>query len=338
MTVEPGAGDDVAMSEPARLPPASTEQDFAAIAGDEVALRPGVEALCRRLALDPSTLVRFTTGSLPVYAAGDAVLKLFPPLHAHEQPVEAGVLTALHGRLPIPTPPVRAAGEHDGWRYVLMDHLPGADLSHQWPRLDQVDRAHLAAQAGALAAALHRVEPPRIDGAWPEDWAAFVTAQRASAVERHRGWGLAAPWLEQMPAFLAALDLAPRTPPGSEPLVLLHTEVMPANLLARRDERGGWRLSGLVDLEPALVGQREYELVAVAIFLAEGDPVVFGAALTGYGYAADQLGEAFRRRMMAWTLLHRCGNVASYLERLPAPAEPAFEALADRWFAVQAAR
>jgi len=120
--------------------------------------------------------------------------------------------------------------------------------------------------------------------------------------------------------------------------VLLHTEIMPANLLARRDEEGRWNLSGLVDLEPAMHGQHEYELVAVAIFLAEGDPVVLGAALARYGYAPHQLDQAFRRRMMAWTLLHRCGNVASYLQRLPAPTEPTFEALADRWFTVEAAR
>lgn len=180
--------------------------------------------------------------------------------------------------------------------------------------------------------------PPRIEDSWPEDWEAFVAQQRATAVERHSRWDLPAPWLDQVPAFLASVDLDPDGPTSSEALVLLHTEIMPANLLARRGQDGGWDLCGLVDLEPAMRGQREHELVAVAIFLAEGDPTVLGAALAGYGHAPHHLDLAFRRRMMAWTLLHRYGDVASYLQRLPAPTEPTFEALADRWFAVGATR
>lgn len=165
---------------------------------------------------------------------------------------------------------------------------------------------------------------------------AFVAQQRATAVERHRGWELPAPWLEQVHAFLASVDLDPGEPARSERLVLLHTKIMPANLLARCEEDDRWNLFGLVDFEPTMRGQREYDLVAIAVFLAEGDPPVLGAALDEYGYAAHQLDDAFRLRMMAWTLLHRYGNVAAYLQHLPAPAEPTFEALADRWFAVEA--
>ena len=338
--MSPRENDDevVAMGAPVALPRAETVEAFDAVVDDEQVLRPGVEALCHRLGLDAVAPRRFESGSLPVYAVGDAVLKLFPPPYAHEQPVKAGVLTALAGRLPIATPAVRARGKHDGWAYVLMDHLPGVDLSQQWPDLDGTERAHLAAQAGALAAAVHDIEPPRIKGPWPESWKAFIAHQRATAVQRHSAWGLPAPWLEQVPAFLDSVDLDPGQIPSSEDLVLLHTEIMPANLLAQRDQNGRWNLSGLIDLEPAMYGQHEYELVAVAIFLAEGDPAVLGAALTGYGCVPYQLDQDFRRRMMAWTLLHRYGNLASYLQRLPAPPEPTLKALADRWFAVEATR
>ena len=41
--------------------------------------------------------------------------------------------------------------------------------------------------------------------------------------------------------------------------------------------------------------------------------------------------------MMAWTLLHYYSNLARYLQRRPTPAEPTLDALADRWFATEAA-
>lgn len=227
------------------LPRAATVEAFDAVADDEQLLGPGVQAPCRTLGLDATALHRFATGSLPVHAVGDAVLKLFPPPYAHEQPVE-------------------------------------------------------------------------------------------TAVPRHGRWEMPAPWLDQVSAFLVSVGLDLGEPAGSEQLVLLHTEIMPANLLARRGEDDRWDLCGLVDLEPAMHGQREYELDALAIFLAEGDPIVLGAALDAYGYAPDQLDEAFRRRLMVWTLLHRCGNVATDLQRLPPPPDPTFEALADRWFTVGA--
>ena len=70
------------MTERATLPPARTEEDFDGL--DEPALRLGVRALLRDLGAgaDPT---RFATGSLPVYAAGPGVLKLFPQVHVEDR-------------------------------------------------------------------------------------------------------------------------------------------------------------------------------------------------------------------------------------------------------------
>lgn len=307
------------------LPPAPTEEDLDEILEDEALLRTGVEALCRDLGADAGGLTRFPTGSLPVYGAGTAVLKLFPQVHADEYPVEVGVLTALHGRLPIPTPTVRAAGERDGWGYVLMDRMPGTPLADAWPGIDQRGRDGLAVQLGEAMAALHAVPPPAIEEWWPEDWDAFVGEQSASCVARQRGLGLAPEWAAQIPPFLAGVDL------GDDPPVLLHTEVMRQHLLVERDDRGGWRFSGLFDFEPAMRGSREYEFVGLGCFVAEGDARFLGKALRAYGYHV--LDGHFRRRMMAWSLLHYYSNVAAWLLRMPAPAAPTLDALAERWFA-----
>jgi hygromycin-B 7''-O-kinase len=191
----------------AGLAPAATEDAFTAICRDEAALRPGVERLGRDLGVDVSRL----TGSRPVYAAGDLVLKLFPPVAAWPgYRVEAEVLAAVRGKLPIPTPRVHAAGDHDGWGCVLMSRLPGVRLDTVWDQLSAGDRDRLA-------------------------------GQRARCVNEQRGLGLPALWADQVPGFLDEVALPSRPP------VLLHTEVMRQHLLVRHrmtdrePSRLGWR-------------------------------------------------------------------------------------------------
>jgi hypothetical protein len=58
-------------------------------------------------------------------------------------------------------------------------------------------------------------------------------------------------------------------------------------------------------------------------------------ALAAYGYRRDQLGLDLRRRLLAWGILHRYSNLRWWIRRLPAPARPTLDALADRWFATE---
>jgi hygromycin-B 7''-O-kinase len=115
--------------------------------------------------------------------------------------------------------------------------------------------------------------------------------------------------------------------------VLLHTEVMREHPLAAEDPEGTWRLCGLIDFEPAMRGEREYEFVAVGVFLAQGDGRFLARTPAAYGYHPDQLGPDLRRRLLAWGILHRYSNLRWWMRRLPEPYRPTLEALADRWFA-----
>lgn len=108
---------------------------------------------------------------------------------------------------------------------------------------------------------------------------------------------------------------------------------MREHLLVAEGPGGAWHLSGLIDFEPAMRGEREYEFAAVGIFVAAGDARFLARTLTAYGYHEDQLGPDLRRRLLAWGLLHRYGNLSRWLRRLPEPATPTLGALADRWFA-----
>jgi hygromycin-B 7''-O-kinase len=301
-------------------PDADDEEDFDLVARDEDALSPGVRALCEALGVtgDP---VRYAGGSLPVYAIGDLVLKLFPPVHAEELVVEAGVLAAVQGRLPVPTPGVHATGTFERWGYVLMDRLRGVPLAGCWAQLDTAERDSIAGQLGEAMAALHAVPVPEIDDWWPEDWPEFVAGQVAGCAGRQRALGLDPHWVAQIPGFLAGVPL------GAERPVLLHTEIISEHLLV-----SDGRLTGLIDFEPALRGAGEYDFVSPAVFLADGDARFYGRLLRAYGIRPDR---ELRHRLMAWTLLHFYSNLGAYLSRLPAPAEPTLEALAERWFATE---
>jgi hygromycin-B 7''-O-kinase len=66
-----------------------------------------------------------------------------------------------------------------------------------------------------------------------------------------------------------------------------------------------------------------------------GDARFLAWTLTVYGYDRDQFGPELRRRLLAWSIMHRYSHLAGWLRRLPEPAEPTLDALADRWFATE---
>ncbi|MER7579105.1 aminoglycoside phosphotransferase family protein [Kitasatospora sp. NPDC097691] len=303
------------------LPLVLTDKEWDAVVPDESVMRPGAEALCARLGVGGLPLERFAEGSVPVYAVGDEhVLKLFPAASARDGLVEARVLERLRGALPIPTPVVREAGEYvNGWRYVLMSRLPGEGLAPAWPRIPQPERERIARDCGEALAALHALDPePLADALGPGDWLAFLDDRRADAVARRRRRGLPEAWSEQIPDFLAAAPL-----PAAPGRALLHTEFMREHLLT--DPAAGWRLTGLFDFEPAMIGDPDYDLVAVGLFTTRADPHLLGQLLAAYGRAVDP------RLLMAYTLLHVYSNLPWYLRELK-PSARTLDALAEEWF------
>jgi len=309
------------------LPAAAAEAAWDALLADECVLAPRVDALLAHHGLAQAPRRRYASGSLPVYALGDTqVLKLFPP-HEHEHAaVEARVLAALDGALPIPTPQLVAAGDDaDGWPYLLMTQLRGQLLVDAWPTLDAAGRDRVADTLGEAIAALHAIHTtPLAD--LPPDWDRFFAAQAASAVERQAARGLERRWLEQLPDFLARW-----LPPPAARRVLLHTEIMREHLFV---ERGcaGVRLSGLIDFEPAMLGDSEYEFASVGLFVACGDARVLTRVLRAYGTPAQALDDTLSCRLMAHALLHRYSNLPWYLKRLPAGGATTIEQLAARWW------
>ena len=303
------------------LPAVRTDEEWQAVVFDEKTVRPAAEDLAARLGLAGAALRRYPGGSRPVYAVGDRrVLKLYPTVSAPDSVTEARVLDYLSGRLPVATPELLAHGEYEnGWHYVLMSQLPGTELAAAWPAIPRPHQDRVASEAGEMLAALHGLDPEPLRGVLgPADWAGFLAGQRATALERQREVNLPEAWLSQIEGFLESVPLMP----GQE-RVLLHTEVIREHLMVNP---GQWTLSGLLDFETAMTGDRGYEFAAAGLFVPRGDPRLLGRILAAYGRSFDP------RELLAYTLLHVHSNLPECLSELPAPPEPTLDSLALTWF------
>ena len=305
-----------------RFPAAPDHTGWDALLADDRALAPGVGAVLARHGLAHESVRRYDSGSLPVYAIGDAhVLKLFPPDEAGHAAIEARVLAAVQDALPLPTPHLLAADALDGWSYLLMSQLRGPRLVDAWPSLSAAERDRAADDLGAAIAALHAIDiAPLAD--LPPRWEEFLAAQRGSAVQRQRERQLPPQWLERIDEFLARW-----MPPPDARRVLLHTEIMREHLTFE-----GGRLAGLFDFEPAMIGAPEYDFASVGLFVSCGDARLLRRTLQAYGFGGAALDETLACRFMAYTLLHRYSNLRWYLERLPVPGATTLEQLAAHWW------
>lgn len=303
------------------LPAVRTDEEWQAVVFDEKTVRPAAEDLAARLGLAGAALRRYPGGSRPVYAVGDRrVLKLYPTVSAPDSVTEARVLDYLSGRLPVATPELLAHGEYEnGWRYVLMSQLPGTELAAAWPAIPRPHQDRVASEAGEMLAALHSLDPGPLRAILgPADWAGFLDGQRATAAERQRAVELPDLWLSQIEGFLESVPLMP----GRE-RVLLHTEVIREHLVVNPAQ---WTLSGLLDFETSMTGDRGYEFAAAGLFVSRGDPRLLGRILAAYGRTFDP------RELLAYTLLHVHSNLPECLSELPAPPEPILDCLALTWF------
>lgn len=187
-----------------------------------------------------------------------------------------------------------------------MSQLPGTELAAAWLAIPRPHQDRVASPG------------PRPAICGPADWAGFLAGQRVTALQRQREAKLPEAWLSQIEGFLASAPLAP----GPE-RVLLHAEVTREHLLV---DPGTWMLSGLLDFETAMTGDRAYEFAAAGLFLPRGDRRLLGRILAAYGRGFDP------RELLAYTLLHVHSNLPECLSQLPAPPEPTLDSLALTWF------
>lgn len=293
--------------------------------------RPLVEAVLRRhdlagcwacLEIKPGRL----GGTHAVFTVNDElVVKLYAPFWPGDYRREVAVLRRLteRGRLAgsVELPRLLATGTLDArvpgsggrdWPYAVTRYVPGVPLGEVWPGLGPDSRRLIASQLGSALAELHRTGFDGLQALLPENdksavsseaaarltWHQFLTERREGADERQRRWGaLPDALVRDLDGFLEGLGPLPR--PRWRP-ALLSCDVTADHVLVV-EEAGAWRVCGLIDFGDAMVGDPEYEFVAVYLSALRLDPAAFATLLAAYGHEAD---DGLAGRIMAYALLH----------------------------------
>ena len=99
--------------------------------------------------------------------------------------------------------------------------------------------------------------------------------------------------------------------------MLLNGDVTEDHALLCCDD-GRWRISGYIDFDDALAGHAEYEFTTVHLAVFGCDAELTRAFLQAYGWDGWQQ-ERFRRRMMAYCLLHPWFDFSAWIDRLGGP-------------------
>ncbi len=297
----------------------------------ELLRRPGqwadaIEAIKQEHGLF-GTFTQSTNGSTVVFLSEHHCIKLHPPLPgflaSHEREVAA--LRCIGGGLAIPIPELLAGGALGPWRYFVATRLPGRPIDAVWDDLDRPTRADLATQLGHAIAELHAVDAAAL-AAVTEPWADFRPSQRARGMDPARRKGLTPERIAEVDDYLQRLDAIPEALGGSS---VLHTEIGPSHVLV--DEG---RITGLIDFGDATVGDPEYDIAPVGLFVTRGDAAAFRAFCVAYGLDDEALADPARpARLMRHALLHRYGTLAWYLDVL-APPKGSLQQLAAYWFGV----
>lgn len=246
-----------------------------------------------RHALPPGEFRRFPLGKNAVFALGDVIVKLVPPLWSGDARREVAALRLVQGRLSLRTPEVVASGELGAWRYVVTARLPGRPLCELWWDLPPPERARLAGEQAALMREVQAIRPdPAAAAELHFDWPGLLLLQGLELPRKLR----APPVLAQGAA--AFLEHVFRAGPGfSRPHVLLHGDLNFLNLLC--EERGGRvTLTALIDWSDARLGPPAHDLISPAVNQFRRDPTARRAWAAALGFTPDDVREATARALL----------------------------------------
>lgn len=269
---------------------------------------------------DKVEIKAFENGSCPTYSiSGQKVAKFFPDLFSEDFKNELNALSFTNANH-VDSPRVYAEKSLGGWNVILMEQLAGTTLNEVWDNLNFVSKSKLALEAGKLIRKLHSIGSPSSEHR--KKWNTFIDEQRTRLFEKQQELKLNNNLLNQLLPFINSVEL------DDENLVFLHTEAMSDHFMVNKID-AEYSITGIIDFEPAMWGNSEYEFAAVGLFLSVGNKDIFRQFLHGYGVMPDS---QFHRRIMAYTILHRYANLPWFMTFMP--NENSIEKLAEKWFGV----
>lgn len=311
-----------------RFPTVASAEEYATFSKENTLFEKAAEDILASLGLETGNRTRPSNGSLPVVLTDTGYsVKFYPAIFRNAFELERDALIFL-SRLESAAPPLLSSGEYGGWHHIVMGRLQGESLKALWPALRNKEKETACFETGKKLKAIHDLTLDRQNSLGRDSWKEFIKAQTAACFARHKRLGLPPELLRQIPDFLKNTKFTH----GAD-VRFLHTEVMRDHVFFRADG-GKPAISGFIDFEPSMPGAPEYDFASVGVYLSAGDYKVLRAFFSGYGNLAG-VNTAFRRRVMAYTLLHRYSNLKLYLEFMP--QGDSLEELADKWWAIDGA-
>jgi hygromycin-B 7''-O-kinase len=253
----------------------------------------------------PATQIEpFDTGTnLVVGLGGEHILKIYPPFLRRQFAVEGITLPLLKQHVEVPTPEIVAAGERDGWPYLIMTRIKGELGSEIWPRLADEQKIAVLGQIGRTIAQVQGAPVGALADVEPQ-WPTFIENQIGQCRARHLRLGLPSKFFDSLDELLSE---APTLIPMDRSPVILTGECIPENFLLIHDD-GNWRLAGLIDFGDVITGWGEYDLLGPSAFMTDGDQTRVWSLLSGFGYSPANVPHGLGRRLLALMFLHRASD------------------------------
>jgi len=291
------------------LPEIQTWAEWGRMFTDVAQWTPAVGEICRRESISYRCIQAGYPGTNAVFILDQAwVVKIYAPFCKEDFFRERELHPLLARNPQIPVPRLRAVGtlsDRIEWPYIIMNYLPGQPIREVRNHINRTNRLEIAATLGQIVRELHCTplhEVKSLDTSRGH-WRRFLDGRMAGCVEELRRDGiLSAGVLDEIPAFLQSVVGTPRP---QVPLVLVNGDLTEDHLLVRKEgER--WLISGVIDLADSLIGEREYEWVALWLSALDRDAECMRAFMDTYD-SGKSLDDAFLDRALAFTFVHEFG-------------------------------
>ena len=291
-----------------KFPVITTKQEFDEHFRNDVWAN-AARQICRRHDVSFKDLKRSEHGEHIVFLIDDNfVIKIYRPFrNGFER--EKKALEFASGKTSLKVPEIFAAGEIEGFDYLITEQLAGELMTRQiWLGLPKDEQFAFVEKLAVGLKELHSLDADSFDDNWRE----FVETQANITIDRQIASGVNAECIKSLPAFLDAnLKLLPE----NRPTVFLHGDVHFGNLRVKKSG-GEWQISGLFDFADSRRGFHEYDFLAVGLLMIQGQREIQREFFKSYGYADAELDETFRKRLMLLTLLYECSDLRRYALRL----------------------
>ncbi|MGI9609696.1 MAG: phosphotransferase, partial [Acidimicrobiia bacterium] len=131
--------------------------------------RPALEMIADLHGVAVAGATPLGVGRNVVVATSELVVKLVPPFWRHMWWNECEALQHVSGHLSVRTPRLEAAGEIDGWGYIVMEREAGNSPGWRGDQRSRADRSRLARLQGRLVREVGSLKPiESIRWLWPE--------------------------------------------------------------------------------------------------------------------------------------------------------------------------